>query len=378
MADPPHILHVCNSFNPGGAEVRTARLIDHFADRYRHSILPLTGGTGAAAMMRDPDRVQWLEPPPRAGSWRTTRAMLRLYREHKPDLVLSYGWGSFDAVFATSFSRKRPHIHHEDGMTVVEATTPCRRRHIMRSMFLPRMNGLIVPSTMLRDRATSRWRMRENLVHWIPNGVESVELDPASGAQLRQDLDIPPDAHVVSMVGRLAKEKAIDRALRAIADRPIHLLLAGDGEEEAGLRALATELGIADRVHFFGRLENTLPVRMASNLHLSTSTTEQHPLTLVEAMAAAHPVVATDVGDVRVTLPDAQHPFVVAADASTADLTKAIDAMFADENRRKELGQLNRQHQRNHFTFDGMAARHAALIDGALGASAPPPFVATN
>ncbi len=136
----------------------------------------------------------------------------------------------------------------------------------------------------------------------IPNGIPVDEYAPPPGARedLRATLGIPGAAPVLCMVGRLVPEKNHAAALEALASPRLralgaHLVLAGDGPLRDALAQRARALGLGDRFHLLGARPDVARVLAAADLFVLTSTYEGHPLSVMEAMAAGKPVVATAV-----------------------------------------------------------------------------------
>jgi glycosyltransferase involved in cell wall biosynthesis len=120
--------------------------------------------------------------------------------------------------------------------------------------------------------------------------------------KLTAPVDVPPavrtDLPWIVATGRLHAQKDYPTLLRAFAairsQSPAQLLILGEGDERAALEALARTLGIADDTHFFGYVENPLPIMARAQVFALTSTQEGFGNVLVEALAAGAPVVATD------------------------------------------------------------------------------------
>ncbi len=119
--------------------------------------------------------------------------------------------------------------------------------------------------------------------------------------RLLKELSIPPSATVLAMIARLVPIKDHSTALRALANpilHDVHLLIVGDGELRKELEKESRELGIARFIHFLGWRQDIPDILAASDMAILTSTNEGTPATLIEAAAAARPVVATDVGGI--------------------------------------------------------------------------------
>ena len=229
-------------------------------------------------------------------------------------------------------------MHVEDGFGPEERDRQIRRRVLTRRLAL-RWSTLALPSRTLVRIATETWRLDPRRVHYIPNGIDLGRFpgahDPAIAAAWRGE------GPVVATVAALRAEKNLGRLLRAFAAatqgrgagsvlggsppggsppgrsppgaRPGRLVIVGDGPERAGLEALAASLGIAPRVSFLGHIADPAPLYAGFDLFALSSDTEQMPIAVIEAMAAGLPVAATDVGDVRGMLAEANAGHVGAA-----------------------------------------------------------------
>lgn len=368
----PHLLHVFSTFVPAGPELRTVRLIEAFGDAYRHSIVALDGRTEARRSLPPDAPVRILEAPPKAGTPATVRRLVALLRSERPDLLLTYNWGAFDALLAARLLRRRAVLHHEDGFNADEAQHFKRRRVWTRRLILPGVARVIVPSTRLLDVARSRWRLSPERVALVPNGVHLERFEPRDGnPELRARLRIPAGAFVVGYVGHLRPEKNPARLLEACATitarQPLHVLVLGEGPERGALERLAAGPLLAGRVHLVGHQADTAAYYRAMDAFALSSDTEQLPVALLEAMACALPAASTDVGDVAAVLGPEQASFVVplGPDAAAA-LGAALERLGADGALRARLGRANRERVAREFSFATMAARYRELYDAAL------------
>lgn len=116
----------------------------------------------------------------------------------------------------------------------------------------------------------------------------------------RRRLGLPGSALVVGASGRPVKHKGFTHLLRAlaalpaVAGRPVHAVLIGDGPLRASLEAQVEREGIADRVHFTGFLDDATALLPAFDVVAFPSLFEGLPIALLEAMRAARCIVASD------------------------------------------------------------------------------------
>jgi glycosyltransferase involved in cell wall biosynthesis len=120
---------------------------------------------------------------------------------------------------------------------------------------------------------------------------------------MRKDLGYSANDYVIGYVGRLVPVKDLSTLLRGVADAVVRfprlrLLIAGDGEERTGLTALAADLGLSERVRFLGWQSDLASLYASMDLFVLTSINEGTPVSLIEAMAAGVPSIATAVGGV--------------------------------------------------------------------------------
>jgi L-malate glycosyltransferase len=366
----PHLLHVFSNFVPTGTELRTIEVIGSFGDEYRHSIVSMDGRTEAADRLPPGLDVRLLPNPPKAGSLVTARRLRALLLEEQPDLVLTYNWGAFDMLLAARSARFGRVLHHEEGFNEDEAASFKRRRVLARRLVLPGVHRVVVPSKRLLSIATEIWKLPAERVRLIPNGIRLDAFPPANGGnpELRRQLGIPPEALVVGAVGSLRPVKNYLRLLEAAAAVPqAHVLLVGEGEERPALEERAAQPDLAGRVCLAGYQADPAPFYRAMDVFALTSNSEQMPVCLLEAMAAALPAVATDVGDVRTVLPPGQEDLLTPPDdQAAAALARGISRLAGDPAARRRLGTANRRRVEESFTFEAMCEAYREVYHSAL------------
>lgn len=376
-----HLLHVFPSFEAAGAQARTAALMGGFGDRYRHTLVALDGVWDALAWVPDEIELVRADVPPRRGPLATARGLARLLRERRPDLLCTYNWGSFDAVLAARMTGQRAHVHHEDGFHAAEAERPIERRVWARRLGLRRASAVAVPSSKLASMASVLWRLPDERIHWIPNGVDTERFHPAQKAALRgasdglaAELGLPPEARVIGAVGRLNPVKRFDRLIRACArlqpgEAPVHLVIAGVGDELPALQSLAAQhRPPGGAVHFLG-YRSDLPVLYAAmDAFVISSDSEQQPVSQLEAMAAGVPLVATAVGDVPGTLPEAARELVVELSAADVEgqLAAGLDRLLANADLCADLSARGRARVEERYSRAAMLGAYGQLYADAL------------
>ena len=354
----PHLVHVFPGFGVGGSQVRLAAIARGLGRDFSHTIISLSGCFDAAPLL-DRDLDVTFAPP--LEPTRGPLARLALYRrrldELKPDLLVTYNWGSMDLVVA-NLGRSTPHLHVEDGFGPEEANGQFRRRVWMRRLAL-RRSQLAVPSRTLQQIATRIWKLDARRVTWIPNGI--AERDSWSTSMEGLNLGLPPGLPIVAWVGALRPEKNPLRLLRAFAavkDKAA-LLIVGDGPERPSLET-EIERGGYGSVRLLGYREDARDFVMQSDILALSSDTEQMPLAVLEAMDAGLPVVSTDVGDVRRMVAPTNAPFVT---SSETEMAAAVTRLVDDARLRRTLGEANRLRCRDTYSLDKMVFAWRVLFE---------------
>lgn len=194
-------------------------------------------------------------------------------------------------------------------------------------------------------------------VRTIYNGVPDLPLTPAERVSA---------GPTVGAVGRLEEQKGIDLLLRALAALPgVTALVVGDGREGERLRRMAERLGISQRVVWLGWQQEPRPYLAAVDLLALPSRAEGFPLAALEALLAAVPVVAADVGSVGEAVVHGRTGLLVPPDDPEA-LAEAIASLLADPGRRAEMGRRGRALVLARFSAQAMARRFEALYDEIL------------
>jgi glycosyltransferase involved in cell wall biosynthesis len=193
---------------------------------------------------------------------------------------------------------------------------------------------------------------------------------PDVGPALRADPSRTPVRLV--MVARYGAQKDHPTLLRALAQVRQHsweLDLIGDGPLMADTEALAGELGLTGRVHFLGQRNDVARRLAAAQVSLLATNWEGFPLSILEAMRAGLPVVASDVGGVAESVRDGESGFLVAR-GDVTQLRDRIERLLTDPGLRARLGASGRQRFVQDFTLETSVAKTLAVYRETLAAGA--------
>jgi len=189
-------------------------------------------------------------------------------------------------------------------------------------------------------------------VHVVPNPVDCSEFPRPSVATRSED----EGAWRLLFLARLVAEKGIYEliesmpALRRACERPVELVVAGEGPEMEGAQRRCRELGVGDAVLFPGYVTGEAKRELYENSHLFVfpSHREAFPIVLLEAMAAGLPLVTTRVGAIEEFVRDGEHGALL-SNGSPAEIERAVLSLLSDPMRLAAVGHDNREYARQRF-----------------------------
>lgn len=338
---PVRVLWLIKGLGPGGAEqllVSSARVADH--GRFDYSV----------AFVR-PDKVQLVPALEAAGVPATLldggprghRSWPRRLRELMKDHDVVHAHSPLLAGVARLVARTLP-----AGSRPVTVST---EHNVWGNFSLPTrlLNAATAPLDKQRwavsgEVRRSMWGGMGKSAEVLVHGVVQGDSPPAEGTRerVRRGLDIPTDAVVAITVANLRREKDYPNLLRAaheaLARHPsLYVLAVGQGPLGDEVRALHQELGLGDRVQLLGYRTDVRDLLAAADLFVLGSAFEGLPVSIMEAMSAGLPVVATAVGGVPEAVEDGVTGLLVPP-RDAAALADALVSLADDVSTRTLMG----------------------------------------
>ena len=212
-------------------------------------------------------------------------------------------------------------------------------------------NSTPVASLLVKDDGVPAERIAV-----VPNFVDDAAftgLSRTQRTQLASELGIPAGSLVIGCIAGLRPVKDHETLIRAIASlRPrwptLRLVLVGDGPSRRPIERLVRELHLADVVKLAGVKPNEPNLHHFFDVSVLSSLSEALPNTIVEAMAAGKPVVATRVGGVTDAVIDGETGTLITR-RSPIELASAIERLLLDPALRETMGNAARRRARAHF-----------------------------
>ncbi|MFH1690675.1 MAG: glycosyltransferase [Candidatus Eisenbacteria bacterium] len=366
------VLHVVESMKAGGAE----RVVVEYAkwhDRSRYEpevCCVLSSGPFADSVASSGVPVHVLGRKSRFDLGAIFR-LARIVRRGRFDVVHNHNFAALAAGLPASvLGRARAVIRTEHN--VLRTRGPARH-YVSRAAAL-REDAQIAVSDAVRRAHTDCGRIRPGRFVTVLNGVDEERLAPsADRASVRRQLGLPDDAVVCLNVGSLTEQKnrrtLLDAAARLTDIDELRLLVVGSGPEEEELRGRVNELGLSGRVLLLGQRLDVPDLLAASDIFVLSSDWEGLPITILEAMAAGVPCVATAVGGVPEALTDGVNGLTVEPGDPEA-LAYGLRRLAGDADLRARLAGAARDEFERRFRASQMVRQTEALYDMALSGRA--------
>jgi glycosyltransferase involved in cell wall biosynthesis len=278
----------------------------------------------------------------------------------KPDIVAAHtAKASFLGRFAAALLGI-PCVFTSHGCSIIDRQTGQTRRVFVILERIARHLGskLITVSDQERRLAEGSGIVDRRNLAMVYNGIPDLD----------QLADPSGQPAVITMVARFDPPKDHVTLLLALAELSNYswtLRLAGTGTLLDHAKRLAAELEIGDRIQFLGECLETSRLLAESQIFVLSSRSEAFPISILEAMRAGLPVIASDVGGVSEAVRDGETGFVVPACDHRA-LTRRLRQLLSDPRLRMLLGWNARRRYLAHFTADSMAAATLAVYRDAL------------
>ena len=218
-------------------------------------------------------------------------------------------------------------VHHSTEKAYSEMWL--RRNKVIKNL----INRFIAVSESVKSYIVDDIDGKADRVEIVPNGIEPLK-DTTGRLEVRNELGIDSNKFVVGYVGRLSSEKNLINLVRALPENML-LLIVGEGGERQKIKDIATELG--KEVLFTGYRSDARLCMRALDIFCLPSTSEASPITIIEALDAGIPVVASRVGSIPALLREGE--FGEICEPEEDSINESIYKVFSslEEYRRKAL-----------------------------------------
>ncbi len=373
-SDPIRVVRVIARLNIGGPAIQAIALTALLQPRgyatqlVRGSEAADEGSMDHLAAQMDvhPIHLPAMRRDPGGGDARALAQLVRILRAERPHLVHTHAakagtLGRVAVLLAFPRRRGRPvvvHTFHGHSLTGYFSDRSARIFRRIERFLARRSDVLVAVSPEVRDDLVALGVAPRERIVVVPLGLDLAPfLSDAGRAQrraaVRDELGIAADVELVTLVARLVPIKRVDRFLELaalLAERPhARFVVVGDGELRDELAASSAARALGERLVWAGFRRDVADVCVASDVVVLTSDNEGTPVSLIEAQAAAVPVVSTNVGGVASAVRDGETGLL--ADDPPA-LAAAVAALLDDPERAHAMGNAGREHVRGTFAIE--------------------------
>jgi L-malate glycosyltransferase len=358
-ANRPNVLQVVLSLNPGGTERLVVELVKRLRPELSMAVCCLDEeGSWGEGLRHDDINVVALR---RREGFRPQlgRAIARAAAQHGARVVHCHHYSPF--VYASIARLWAPHlkiVFTEHGRLSDAGPSPKRRTANRVLAHAPRT--VVTVSSELKQHLVAEGFPTDK-VNVIYNGIDVGPLPESSArARVRQQLGLDERTIVIGTVARLDPVKDLQTLVRSLGapsiGGPMTLLVIGDGPERSRIAAAAREAGVDSLVRFLGHRDDARDLLAGCDLYANSSISEGISLTILEAMAAGLPVIATRVGGTPEIVDTTCGRLVPARDADS--LAATLSELAGNAALRAALGRAARARVEQRFTLDRMIAEY--------------------
>lgn len=374
MSRRVRIVYLAHAFMVGGAEEMVLNLVRHLPPRFEPMVCCINQAGPIGEEIRAtgvPFSVLNLNPGVRRPF--DVIEIRRYLRDLRPDIVHTF------LLTASLYGRLAALLARVPIVIGTEVNIYERKRAshaLAERLLMAGTDRVIVSAASVRDFYARQVHADRSKIDVVYNAVDFAQTETtADRASIRNALGLPVDAAVAGVIARLTEQKGHRFLFDALARTPglseVHLLVVGGGELESTLRHQVQTLGLEPRVHFVGPRRDLGNLLAAIDVFVMPSLWEGLPLSLVLAMGAARPSVATRVAGIPEIVEDGRTGMLVPP-ADVAALGSALATLVADASLRARMGRAASDAVRPRFNIERYVAAITGIYDSLLAAKMIP------
>lgn len=279
-------------------------------------------------------------------NWKTIAGLRKIIKHGSYDVVHVHLFPAlYLVVFACMFMRKRPKLIY------TEHSTSNRRRgkrlfQLIEHFIYKKYDSVIAISDEVELKLTDHARIGNTSV--IHNGIDIKQIDAtAIEVSIREELRIPQESVVVTMVGRFVPGKDYSTLIQSLCDLPlnVHIVCVGDGPLRNSIQSETQSRPFANRVHFLGLRSDVIAILKSSDIIVLSTEHEGFSISMLEAMACGKPFVASAVPGIEDVVGNSALLFEY---QNSADLAEQISKLFENKETYQQMSEKSRLFAENH------------------------------
>lgn len=298
------------------------------------------------------------------------RTVRKLIKKYNPDIVYAHSSKAGAVARIADIGLKNSCVYNPHGWAFNMRSSKKKQKlyTVIEKLAAPFCDKIVCISEAEKQSALNKKICKENKLQVIFNGVDIEQYENKKGAPLsRTDLDIPEDAFVVGMVGRISPQKAPDVFIQAakLIKQQIsnaYFIIVGNGEQEDEVLNYAKENGFDDSLLITGWVDNPMSYIKLFDVSMLLSRWEGFGLVLAEYMLARKPIVATRVDAIPNIITDHVNGLLVNVDDPQEDC-KAVIELYNNKNLRGQLIENGCKDVYSRFDARRVAEEHGEMFE---------------
>lgn len=305
--------------------------------------------------------------------FKTLLALYKLLKEEKPDVIHlnSSKIGLLGGIAAKFYSRKNKNPKLKTIFTGHGWAFNENRFFIIRYIF-KKLHAITIRLANVTIAVSEKTKRdiedlaKGKKIKVIYNGISRFNLLDGFASQQKIGQNVEEEIWIGS-ISELHQNKGVDILIKSFSqvasDYPdVALVVIGGGEEKENLKKLVSKLGLQDRVHLLGFVDNARQYLQAFDVFTLTSRTEAFPYALLEAGLAGLPVIASNVGGIPEVITDGQSGLLTEP-GDTEAISKAMESILGNPEKRDKLGKNLKQKVETDFSLEQMFNKTFSLYN---------------
>jgi glycosyltransferase involved in cell wall biosynthesis len=365
------ILHAVPSFGLGGMEKVICSIINSTADKYDHELLSIDNSKEAVKWTKT-QNVRLIDFHKFDIRHVFFKSLYKIIKARKPHVLMTYNWGSTDAIWLGRLAGVTKIIHNEHGFNIDEAIALSAKRSLVRFFVYRMASKTIVVSNELLNIIKNKFYLNHRKLVFIPNGIDTDYYiqNFSERERVRVALGFKNTDFVIGFSGRLDPVKNFDLMVKVFLhclrnDSHFKLLFIGDGPEKEHIENLCKGVNIQKHVLLAGKKDEVLPYLRALDAFLLTSHREQMPMTILEAMSVGIPVVASKVGEIPHMIDDGMDGFLVSPNMAPETWSRILISIKNNDSY-KNVGILAREKIMGKFQEETMVSCYKNVLESVI------------
>ena len=350
---------LCSSYAWGGLEINVLNLAKWLTER-GHEIIVFCDDDSKIAQKSKEVGVATMHYTYKGKhlNFRAARRLAKLLDEAEiPTLMIGHYTQFYIGMLSRNFSKQRLKTVYMQQMQMKH-----RKKDLYHRYFYKRIDGWIVPLELLKKQLLENVSIAAEKVHVIPLTIEVERFLEAKKyrEEARKMFDLPANAFVAGIIGRIDKEKGQEYLIRAVdilEQEDLHIYGLCVGAETVGgekghlryLEKLAIDKRLADLIHFRPFVDEAPKAFGALDVFVMGSVSEPFGMVTIEAMATGLPVIGTDAGGTTELLDFGKAGILIPPQDEQA-MAEALKKIYQDKALQEELGQIGQKRVMEKFS----------------------------